>query len=359
MRRFASVSRFAVVYTIKNEFELLEPALIYHKRLGAEKIYVFFDGTTDDSRLVTIKFPWVSARESVHPSELKEAPEWIQDISHGWSDNMDRRKRVNMFWATCEAISEGIDWIISVDVDELLVANINLAPQPGDINDLLDKVSPGIDQVFFENVEVVSEFGDGHPFLINKRFMKPLRLFWLMTKCLNFSRRFGYFGEIVPLVTDVIHDLKFAGNLPSRIRDPFTGANVPRGLYLGYWGQKSFVRVKSTSKLNFDVHKWLDVRGRANGIWRGAVLHYDLPNFRHYRNKFQQRPLANSYNATEARNLIARVARALPEEQSRVFFEEEICLGERLNFLSRAGIILEVDHVEEFFKKEFCLQSRR
>ena len=90
-----SSGKFALTYTVKNEARLLPSAIDYHIAAGCSRIYIFWDGTTDNSRDLVSKYPCVVARDSIRVDETADAPKWIKDILVCWDTDMDVRKRIN------------------------------------------------------------------------------------------------------------------------------------------------------------------------------------------------------------------------------------------------------------------------
>jgi hypothetical protein len=88
---------FAISYTVKNEARLIAPAIVYHLAAGCSKIYIFFDGTTDNTKDLITPDDRIIFLNTTIPKELKELPSWIVDILPWWETDMDVRKRINTF----------------------------------------------------------------------------------------------------------------------------------------------------------------------------------------------------------------------------------------------------------------------
>lgn len=339
-------SHFAVTYTIKNEAEWLGDALAYHLAIGAYRIYLFFDGTTDGSREIARRFDKVWCRDTVLLSEIPNPPQWINAIAGGLDENMDRRKRLNTYFAATQAADEGIDWIINIDVDELLVADWRAKEiVPGCINAVLEAIPDGVDQVFFRNFEVISRPIARNPFRDSTLFLRPFRVFWFTSKLMSAHRFVPGLGKAVPAVVDLAFKWRLKGAIRSIWPDPFSGRSVTRSYYTGYYDRKSFVRVRAVPRMVFNIHWWQEANNRRVGVWRGALLHYNLPDFQYFLSKYRQRSAGNAYST----NILARVARELPEDVARDYFEREICIGEKeLQTLRSVGAAVMIDTPARF-----------
>lgn len=95
----------------------------YHLAVGCSRIYIFWDNTTDNAPELVAKYPQVVARKSFRPEELANPPEWFVHILPPWGDDLDVRKIANTYYATLDAAQDGIEWLVSIDADELLMMN--------------------------------------------------------------------------------------------------------------------------------------------------------------------------------------------------------------------------------------------
>ena len=165
--------RFAIAYTVKNEANLLPDAIAYHLQLGCSRIFVFFDGTTDNSPELVRGMSGVVCAESVAPKSLIDPPEWMKLLLPRWEESMDVRKRINTFMAAEQARSEGIEWLISIDPDELLLLGDVQASSPDDSAKFFSSVAAEIDQILVPNWEAVPvDAGTGRPFVDCTLFLR-------------------------------------------------------------------------------------------------------------------------------------------------------------------------------------------
>jgi hypothetical protein len=114
---------FALTYTVKNEARLLPLGIEYHLALGCSRVYVFWDNTTDDAPELVAKYPQVITRKSYRPEEMEDAPGWLSQILPAWGPDLDVRKRANTYYAAVDAAKHGIEWLLSIDADELILMN--------------------------------------------------------------------------------------------------------------------------------------------------------------------------------------------------------------------------------------------
>src|SRR5688572_25100082 len=104
------MSSWAATYTVKNESFLLAQALLYLKHLGCARVYVYLDGTSDDTADVAAEHSFAEPRPSLRPDELATPPSWCQELFPRWEANADVRKRINCLDAARRAHREGIEW---------------------------------------------------------------------------------------------------------------------------------------------------------------------------------------------------------------------------------------------------------
>lgn len=330
-------SNFAVTYTIKNEEKILPYVLRLWQLLGCERVYIFFDGTTDNSRNIAREHIFVEAIDSIEPNRLADRPKWIKEIEGRWSENMDVRKRINTYWATQRASSQGIEWVLSIDPDEVVVPSLNQPLNESSIARFLSKIPPHVDQVLAQNLEVqATSMRVDNPFSDCTVFLRRHPTTFLVHRLMRAVLLRAKFPlKFVARVSNIIYQLRFRGVYLKKMRDPKTGRSIPRGHFLGYTNYKSFVRAGSAQNLMHNVHKWqaTDSR-RVTSIKRGLTLHYDFYDADVARNKFIQRPKINSYNGEFYRSEIARMACEYSKDDFYRFFKDSIMI-EDTSFVER------------------------
>jgi len=350
-----SAKRFAITYTVKNEANLLPDAIAYHLGLGCSRIYLFFDGSTDNSRQLVRDVGKVRCAESVSPDSLRDIPAWIKELLPRWTESMDVRKRINTYVAAQMAQEEEIEWLINIDPDELLLMNNGEAQAPGRPEEFFSSVSRDIDQVLVPNFEAVPiNAGSGRPFIDCTLF---LRRFPLTESLWRYSsglvRRIITRPKLHAWYDYWFYRLRFQGALPRLMRHPTTGESIPAGYFLGYSNHKAFIRTSVAKDFLFNIHRWQKVTRRPKSLSRGCLLHYDLCSAEYFCEKFRQRPPAMLVKAFFCRHMFALIARDFSFDTARRFFLDNICIGDDkiLARLHRRGILVEINSISYLMKQ--------
>ena len=354
---------FAIVYTVRNEAALLPASIAYHAAAGCARFYVFWDGTTDDAPMLLRGRDDVVAQDSVTPDRLTGAGALRIDPAR-WAEDSRVRQRVNAAHAAMLAAADGIEWLLSIDPDELVVANVG-APADGNvsrIDTMLAAVADEVDQVLVPNLEVVASGGDTlFPFAERTVFharrpraraaWRGIRLALLrMVRSHRLAAWFDHgFWKVVSL-----------GRSPRTMRDPWTGRIVPRGHHLGYHSYKAFIRTARAHRFDFAVHRWLgSTGGKPRTVRAGLVLHYDLVSADALARKFRQRqPRPN--DPFSVRALLWRVATTLDDDAIRTFFDRNIAVSKaEMARQVRAGSMVEIKGPAAFFRRQPLAGSDR
>jgi hypothetical protein len=341
--------RFAITYTIKNEAELLPAALEYHARLGCAKFFVFFDGTSDNSRELVAGLRSVVAQESIDPASLADRPEWLVRLLPRWPESMDVRKRINTFAAARLARRSGIEWLINIDPDELLLFEEPGSDQAGDPAAFFAAIPTNVDQILMPNLEAVPVGeGTGRPFVDCTLFLRRFPVTeWIWRVSAGVVRRAVPAPKLHAWYDYWFYRLRFGGALPRLMRHPETNETIPCGYFLGYSNHKALVRTAVAEDLLFNIHRWEAARRRPHSIKRGHVLHYDLPNAGYFCAKFRQRGTAMLVKAFFCRHMFASIARDLPFATARRFFLENVCIqdSDAVARLQRRGVLVRIPFI--------------
>ena len=341
--------QFAVSYTVENEADLLPAAIEYHARLGCAKFFVFFDGTTDNSRELVAGVPNVVAQESIDPTTLADKPEWMVRLLPRWAENMDVRKRINTFAAARLARQAGIEWLISIDPDELLLFDEPASDRAGDPATFFAAFPANVDQVLMPNLEAVPVGeGTGRPFVDCTLFLRrfPFTEFlWRVSA--GVVRRTIPAPKVHAWYDYWFYRVRFRGALPRLMRHPDTNETIPCGYFLGYSNHKAFVRTAAAEHLLFNIHRWQRARRRPRSVKGGYVLHYDLQNAGYFSAKFRQRERALLVKAFFCRHMFASIARELPFATVKRFFLENVCIQDRAAIarLRRRGVLVRIGFI--------------
>jgi len=345
--------RFAISYTVKNESRLLPSAIDYHIAAGCSRIYVFWDGTTDGSDLLLSTYPLVVARSSITRDEIKDAPQWMTNILCAWETDLDVRKQINTYYAAKSAALEGIDWLISLDADELIVMENNGPINQDCIVRQLGRVPDNIDQLLLPNMDAVPTSGkSGNPFSDCVCFMNrfPATEFvWRYSRALLI--RLTRSPELVAWYDYLFYQVRFAGALPRLMREPKSRRVIPAGYFLGYSSYKAFIRLTTFSNFQFATHRWMRYLRAPRSKHLGNVLHYDIPDAAYFAAKFRQRQ-QGMQKVFYLRYRLAVVATNCSDSEVKEFFEEYIAIRDpaRIARLERRGILLKIDAVANFMK---------
>jgi hypothetical protein len=353
--------RFAISYTIKNESRLLPSAIDYHIAVGCSRIYIYWDGGSDHSDLLISTYPSVVARNSITPDELEDPPQWITEILPAWETDMDIRKHINTYYAAKSAAMEGIDWLISLDPDELILMDRNSPINQDQIVKQLSRVPDKVDQLLLRNLDCVPTSAESqNPFLDCVYFMNRFpttEFIWRYSRALLI--RISRSPELVAWYDYLFYQVRFAGALPRLMRDPKSRRIIPAGYFLGYSSYKSFIRVTTFSSFKFATHRWIrDVRA-PRSVELGNVLHYDLPDAAYFAAKFRKR---QEYHVEIAlrffylRYRLALVARDCSDSEIKEFFEKYMAIRNpaRIARLERKGILLRINAVADFRREGYA-----
>gem|GEM_PF-5314909 len=351
-----SSGKFALTYTVKDEARLLPSAIEYHIAAGCSRIYIFWDGTTDNSRELVSKYSCVTARESISVEETADAPDWIKSILVCWDTDMDVRKRINTYYAAKSAATEGFDWLGGIDPDELVLMSRDEKIGEDHIAKHLARVPETIDQVLLPNLESVptsatseNPFADCVYFL--NRFPKTEAI-WRYSRALLL--RIARSSALVAWYDYLFYQVRFLGALPRLMREPRTGSRIPAGYFLGYSNHKSFIRLKTFANFDFVTHRWRAFLRAPRNLDLGNILHFDMLDASYFAAKFRQRQQGIILKVFYLRYRLAHVARNSSDEEVTEFFEKYIAITDpaRIARLKRRGILLEIHAASDFMRRK-------
>jgi len=336
--------KFALTYTVKNESRLLPPGIDYHLAAGCSRIYVFWDNTTDNAPELIAKYPQVIARNSFTPDELSDAPTWLKKILPAWKPDLDVRKIANTYNAALDAAKEGIEWLGSIDADELIVMSPSEPRIEDHIPRYLERIPAEVDQLLMLNLESVpTSAEEENPFVDCVYF---LNRFPLTEAVWRYSRavlaRATRSPKVIAWYDWLFYELRFTGALKRMMREPGTGRRIPGTYFLGYSSFKSFVRTRVAPDFNFATHSWKPFVRSPRNLRAGNVLHFDMLDASYFTAKFRKRPPER--DIFYQRFLLSNVARNHSPEEIRRFFETYIAIkdADRIARLKKKGIVAEI-----------------
>lgn len=335
---------FALTYTVKNESRLLPLGIQYHLAAGCSRIYVFWDNTTDNAPELVARYPQVIARKSLQPEELENPPSWLARILPSWEPDLDVRKIANTYFAAIEAARNGIEWLVNVDADELIIMNRDEQVLENHIPKYLEGIPEDVDQLLLPNLESIpvaaeteNPFADCTYFL--NRFPKTEAVWRYSRAALIRATRSPW---LIAWYDWLFYELRFAGALQRMMRNPTTNRRIPGTYFLGYSSYKSFMRTARAAGFEFATHGWKPYLKRPRSLRTGNILHFDMLDYRYFAAKFRQR--GPERGLFYLRKLLSLVARDCSLEQIRQFFETYIAIRDpqRIASLRGKGILIEI-----------------
>jgi Glycosyl transferase family 2 len=346
--------KFALSYTVKNESRLLPSGIDYHLAAGCSRIYIFWDNTTDNAPELVARYPQVIARNSFRPDELSDVPPWLKKILPAWKPDLDVRKIANTYCAAVDAAKEGIEWLGSIDADELILMSPAETDLEGHISRHLENVPADVDQLLMRNLESIPTSAESpNPFVDCVYF---LNRFPLTETVWRYSRaallRATRSPKLIAWYDWLFYELRFAGTLKRMMREPGTGRRIPGTYFLGYSSHKSFIRTRVAPDFNFATHAWVPFVRKPRNLETGNVLHFDMLDAAYFAAKFRQRPPGRR-DIFYQRYLLSNVARDHGSEEIRQFFETYIAIQDpdRIAHLKKRGIVAEIRSVSALLRK--------
>jgi len=348
-----SSGTFAISYTVKNESRLLPSGIDYHLAAGCTRIYLFWDNTTDNAPDLVASYPQVIARKSYRPDELPHPPDWLAAILPWWDVDLDVRKIANTYYATLDAAKDGIEWLVSIDADELILMDRAGQNLENHIPRFLERVPAQIDQLLLPNVEAVPGAAETeNPFIDWVYFLNRFpasEFLWRYSRAALV--RITRSPKLIAWYDWLFYEILFAGAMRRMMRDPATNQRIPGTYFLAYVSNKAFIRTRVAPDLDFATHGWKRFRRKPRNLRVGNVLHYDMLDAAYFAAKFRQRPPERGlfYFRTQ----LSIVARERTLEQIRQFFETYIVIRDprRIARLKRKGILLEIRSIADLLNK--------
>jgi hypothetical protein len=344
---------FALTYTVKNEARLLPSGIEYHLAAGCSRIYLFWDNTTDNAPELVARYPQVVARNSYHPEELENPPAWLAKILPWWEVDLDVRKIANTYYAALDAAKAGIEWLVNIDADELILINRAEQILENHIPRYLARVPENIDQLLLPNLEAVPTAAESEsPFIDCVYFLDRFpntEAVWRYSRAVLI--RITRSPRLIAWYDWLFYEIRFAGSLQRMMRDPVTHQRIPGTYFLGYSSYKSFIRTERAADFEFATHGWKPYLKHPRSLRTGNVLHFDMLDYRYFASKFRQRPPERGL--FYLRTLLSIVARERNLEEVRQFFETYIAIRDpkRIECLKRKGILVEIDSPSKLLRK--------
>ena len=145
--------KIALVLTVKNESRLLRHNFLYHKAIGVSKVFVYFDGTTDDGKETIKDLDFVVVQDSVSIDDYKNF-DFLNKFTSNAEEHHTARQCLNTYDALQKSKDLGYDWLISIDADELITINTD---EPSKLKTFFLNQDDSIEIVNFRTLEVLQQ----------------------------------------------------------------------------------------------------------------------------------------------------------------------------------------------------------
>lgn len=247
--------KVAVVITIKNEARLIRQNALYHLGIGVVKVFVYFDQTTDNGKQTLLDLDAVDICDSVKAESFKHLP-YLEKFWSNAREHHTARQCLNTYDAVQRCKVQHIDWLISLDADELFLATI-------DKSQTLDQffgaaAKQGADIVNLKPMEVIARKMSYQNVMQEETLFKTQK---------NFHSKF-----------DQIYQ---------NIYDPYHQNYKKVSYWLGHTMGKAAIRVRS-SVIPHNVHRCVSINGdELKRIDMGYLLHYHNYDFEDFIKKYK------------------------------------------------------------------------
>ncbi|WP_029037681.1 glycosyltransferase family 2 protein [Salinimicrobium xinjiangense] len=233
--------KIAIVLTVRNEERLLRQNLLYHHAIGVEKVYIYFDNTTDNGKESIKDLQFVEVSDSVSADNLLQYS-YLEKFMRQADEHHTARQCLNIFDASIKAEKQGFDWLISLDADELIATGTE---KISDLKDFFSQISADYNAVKFPVKEVLQA----------KKFYQ--NVFAEETLFKSQPRFKRYFQNIF-----------------KKFYDPVTGKHEKYIYWYGHQMGKMAIRLNK-GLIPFNVHRFTNREGeKPKTTVKGLLLHY-------------------------------------------------------------------------------------
>lgn len=247
--------RVGVVMTVKNEARLLRQNVLYHLGIGVHKVFVYLDNTTDNGAETIRNLEAVEINNSVAAIKYQDKPYLEKFWSHA-QEHHTARQCLNTFDALQKCQAEQIDWLISLDADELFLSSKH---QSLTLKQFFEEVNTQkADIVSLKPLEVIARKMAYQNVMLEETLFKTQK---------NFKSKFD----------QIYH----------KIYDPYTHTYKTVPFWLGHTMGKAALRVQS-DVIPHNVHRYISLDGQPlKTVHMGFILHYHIYDFEDFIKKFQ------------------------------------------------------------------------
>lgn len=290
----------ALVITAKNEERILRNNLIYHYYLGISRCFVYLDGSTDGTRKSLEGLDFVTVSDSIDVNKY-ESIKHLQQFVDTYETHHTARQCLNTYDAKMKCRDFGIDWLISIDSDELIALDMNKFI-PNSLPLFFKEVDKDFDEVNFRVFEVFPRKKEYGNVFAEESFFKTHWKF--KNRCISITKNFY---------------------------NPFTESYFKHSYWYGQGQGKSAIRV-SSDLVPRTVHRYIRTsEGNHKAMNVNYLLHYHVYDAVDFIKKFKnmsKHPSTHvSGGAVESIKLFWKDlvnSDALSEEEKISYFEKYI-----------------------------------
>ena len=245
-----------LVLTVKNEARILRQNLLYHKAIGVDKVFVYFDNSTDNGKALVRDLDFVEVSDSVS-EDLYGEVECLQKFNSKAKIHHTARQCLNTYDAIEKCKLLNIDWLISLDADELVITHKSEASQ---LKTFFKTIESSIDVVNFKPYEI------------------------LQTK----HHYDNVFAEAILFKSTYMFTNKI-DRVFKKFYNPFSRKTLSFSYWYGHHMGKSAIRINSTNKIiPQNVHRMVYVdNSNVRSIDKKGLLHYHIYDGEDFIKKFK------------------------------------------------------------------------
>lgn len=248
--------KIALVVTVKNEERILKQNLRYHNAIGVHKAFVYFDNTTDNTKNSISDLEFVQTSNSISGNKYSDR-EQLQKLNATANSHHTARQCLNTYDAIQQCKQQNIDWLISLDADELVFIEKN---RPSDLTQYFASVDSTIDLVNFLPYEILQ---------LKSTYTNVFAEATIFKATHKFNRRI-----------DRIYKSFF---------NPFNNENFKFSYWYGQHLGKSAIRIISQKEIiPVNVHRYSYLDGSLiNSVDENGILHYHMYDAKDFIKKFK------------------------------------------------------------------------
>lgn len=145
--------RIAFVSTVKNEEDLIAANIGFHTYVGGTDFLLFIDGSSDSTEAIARATPGTRVRHSSVPGHRRGDPRFANLVAK-FDTHHTARQILNCYEAIDWGRGHGVDWMVSLDPDELICMDKHTLRKDM-LAEFLSALPDHVDAVTFPSLEVV------------------------------------------------------------------------------------------------------------------------------------------------------------------------------------------------------------